>query len=292
MRWSEPLTIYLAAGASFGVSRYLCAERNQTRLRALFEGTAAALLWPLAGVAILFNRLRHAEGRNASENAIEARAASRVEDARHAFMRSVVEMLERVRLARYLKRDEMERTLYALREGAEQYVSLAGVEPYVCPDSEPAAHELELARLSGRRGQDLFVAGRCAHRRNVSRIRARYERERARLLRKLRELRMEDENLPPVYREDAGWAELRELAEARLEIYSRATDLFSLLEDEGAARSAARLLDEECADLRRLQRESVEAACVNDLRGEEKCIEQPPQLICKDHPRETTFTQG
>ncbi len=292
MRWSEPITIYLAAGAPFGVSRYLCVEKRQGRLRAVLEGAGIAFFWPLMGAAILFKRLRHLESEKASGRAVEARGSSRVEEAVHAFMVSVNEMLEVIRLARCWERDGTERALYALREGAEQYAGLARVEAETQSDAQPAAHEMELARISGRLGDDLLVAGRCAHRRNVSRIKSRYERERARLLRKLRELRQEEESLPPIYREEAVAAERRKLSEARLEIYLRATDLFSLLEDAGAARSAAVLLYEERSCLQRLLSESGEDARVSVFQGEERCTEQSPQLMYKDRLKETTFTQG
>ena len=292
MRLSEPITIYLAAGAPFGVSRYLCAGKHESRLRALLKGTAATLLWPLVGAAILFKRLRLMDREDATEGAINARVAARVEEAGRAFMVSVNVMLEALRRTPDLKREEMERTLYTLRDCAEQYVGLAGMQETADLEAPPAAHELELARISGRRGDDLLVAGRCAHRRNVARIRARYERERSRLLQKLAELRALEGNSLPAYIGDADLATRRQLSEARLEIYLRVTDLCSLLEDADAARQASRLLNAECSYLRRLQEKKSEDAGCTRLPGEERCIEQPPQLIYKDRLTETTFTQG
>lgn len=291
MRWSEPLTIYLAAGASFGVSRYLhAAGRARSRRRAVAEGMAAALLWPLAAAAILTKRLRHACEDGPAEGACAGMRA-RVEDARRNFVSSVNKMLEIMRASRMTMGETLEQTLYAMREGAEQYVGLAGMFENADEKEAPAAHEAELARLCGRRGDDLSIAARCLHRRNVSRVRAHYHRERSRLLRKLAELRARDEDDPLSYAgDDARRAVRRKLSEARLEIYLRATDLFSLLEDERAARGAAQLTDAECLTLRRL-RETDEAA-VERASGVEKCTEHARPLMSKDPLSATTCTRG
>ncbi|HEY0322662.1 MAG TPA: hypothetical protein VGC66_17035 [Pyrinomonadaceae bacterium] len=291
MRWSEPVTIYLATGASFGVSRYLCAaSRTKSRRRATVEGLAAALIWPLVAAAILFKHLRHGKEDKATGE-LEARVRVRVEEAGRALVISVNKMLEAVRASRTLEREVLEQTLYALREGAEQYVGLAGMEAEADADATPAAYEMELARVSGRRGEDVLLAGRCVHRRNVSRIKARYESERSRLLRKLAALPMEEGNSATSNPADADRAERPKMSEARLEIYLRAADLFSLLEDERAARSAAQLVDAECSYLRRF-REANEEAEGAPAPGEEKCTGHKPQLIYKDPLRATTFTQG
>lgn len=271
MRWSEHATIYLAAGASFGVNRYLSvAGRRKSSLRAVVEGLAAMLLWPMVCAAILVKRARLPEEGASDEQAVLAHG--RIDDARRAFIIAVNFMLEAARRSRSLKRDETESLLYALREGVEQYVDLAGVKEHLDEQAAPAKHEMELARISGRRGRDLQVAGRCAHRRNVQRIRAHYERERSRLLRKLEELHALEDG---------------RMTEARLDVYLRAADLFSLLEDEGAARAASRLVDAECSRLRRASENSQARTS-----GEEPCTENANPLSYKDPRRSTMFTQG
>ncbi|HKS27298.1 MAG TPA: hypothetical protein VJS44_05735 [Pyrinomonadaceae bacterium] len=282
MRPSEPITIYLAIGASFGVSRYLSAVSvSRGRTRAIAEGLGAALLWPLAAAAILINGLRHRHGAEA-EREREAKARGRVEEARRAFLISIDKMLEAVRALPQVAGGPAEQTLFALRDSAEQYAWLGLLDARADEDDEPEAYEAELARVSGRRGEDLRVAARCVHRRNVSRVKAHYQRERSRLLGKLAELRAE-----------VSGEETIESAEARLELYLRAADLFSLLEDERAVRSAAKLVDAECLTLRRLREaeDAAAAAASSRAHGEERCAEHP-QLILKDQLRATTFTQG
>lgn len=291
MRLSEPVTIYLAAGASFGVSRYLCAVGYaKSRRRAVAEGIAAALLWPIAAAAILIKQLRHVHEKD-GRGGQDARVHARVEEASRTFIISVNKMLETLRALRMTaERETVEQTLYALREGAEQYVGLTRMDADADEYAKPAAYEGELARISGRRGADLVVAARCVHRRNVSRIKAHYRRERSRLLRKLAELRSEEDSSLSSKRDEGCSAGRREMSEARLEIYLRAADLFSLLEDERAARSATLLIDAECLTLRRL-REKDEAA-TRLAYGEERCTDRSPQLMSKDPLRATTFMQG
>lgn len=287
MRLSELVTIYLAVGASFGVSCYLRAQNcARNRRRSFVEGIIATLFWPLAAGAILFGRLRHVYEERATEE-----PCARIEETRRAFVVSVNKMLDVARNSRRTKREEMERTLYALRESAEQYVVLAVAETADDREAAPARYEMELARISGRRDDDLLVAGHCAHRRNILRIKARYERERSRMLDALTELRMEDGDSLASYLEDADIAERKLMSEARLELYGRAVDLFSLLKDAGAAKIAARLLDVECSCLRRQKESNADAGQASD-HGEERCTEHTPQLIYKDRPRETTFTTG
>ena len=287
MRLSETITIYLAVGAPFGVSCYLRAQNSAgSRRRAFVEGIAAAFFWPLAASAILFKRLRHVDEKGGADEPF-----ARVEEAGRSFVVSVNKMLEVTRHTRRADREKMERTLYALRESAEQYVGLAGAETAADREVAPARFEMEMARISGRRGDDLLIAGRCAHRRNISRTKARYERERSRLLNALAGLRMEEDISLPAYLDDADRAERKLLSAARLEIYVRAMALFSLLEDDRAAKIAAPLLDEACYGLRRLHESNADTG-IASAAGEERCTEQTPQLIYKDRPRETTFTTG
>jgi hypothetical protein len=288
MRWSEAVTIYLAVGASFGVSRYLCAAGGiKSRRRRSAEGLTATLLWPLVAAAILAARLRHSDEVEAADDT-GALLRAQVEEAGRALLLSVNELMETEREA---KRETMEHTLYALRDGAEQYLELAGMQACVTEEGEPEAHEMELARVAGRRGQDLKLAGLCAHRRNVSRVHTRHARERARLLRKLSELRAGEGKALPLEHEEANDAWRLKQSEARLKVYASAARLFSLVEDEGAERCAAQLREAECATLRRLKVWEEERAHAS-LPGEEKCTEHTHRLIYKDPLRATTFTQG
>ena len=289
MRLTETMTIYLAAGAPFGVSAYL-REQSQTsgEARRLARAAAATLFWPVALMAILFRSNRHPVDDEAVDTG--ARRESKIDESTRAFMRSVQKTLE---LARTPQRRaaEMERTLYALRESVEQYVGLARSQAEEDFDGAPVKHEMELNHIAGRRGDDLIVAGRCVHRRNVSRLIARRRRARTRLLHALAELRVEEGNFPDGDGAGERMDGRREMAEARLEIFNRAIDLLSLLDDTSAVACAARLMDAECSRLRRLQ-EANRGEALECASMEKRCTEQRPQLIFRDRPRETTFSQG
>jgi hypothetical protein len=136
---------------------------------------------------------------------------------------------------------------------------------------------MELCRIAGRRGDDLLLAGRCLHRRNVARLLAHRERARSSLLHALAAVReLMDEAAARKYATAA-----RHASVAILRFYGCAVNLLSLLEDEAAARATLRLLDAECARLRRL-----EAA------GTERSQEQPPigEEVCTPHAHPLAFT--
>ncbi len=290
MRLTETMTIYLAAGAPFGVSAYLREQSQPSgEARKLAHAAAALLFWPLALIAILFRFNRHQVDEGSLDN--DTRAEAKIDESTRAFLRAVQKTLELARTPRAAA-EEVERTLYALRESMEQYVGLARSEAEEDSDGAPVKHEMELNRIAGRRGDDLIVAGRCVHRRNVARLIARRRRARTRLLHALAELRVEEGNSPDG--DDAGMdagSVRREMSEARLEIFNRAIDLLSLLDDTSAVACAARLMDAECSRLRRLQEANQEQAHASAF-VEERCTEHRPQLIFRDRPRETTFSQG
>lgn len=285
MRLSEIITIYLAVGAPFGVASYLRKDARVGRFqRAFAEAVAAALLWPLPAAAILFKRLRHIDGRRATEELY-----ARIAEAERALLLSVNRILLMTPQQGSLTEEKRAQTLYALRESVGQYVCLAVAD--TDERAEPARHEMELARLCGLRGEELRVAGRCAHRRNLSRVHARFEHERSRLLSKLPELSAEADDSSSAYLDERARAERRPLSEARLEFYRRAVALFSLLNDVQAAGCAARSLERECYRLRSLRESDQKRKPASNL-GEEPCTEQSAQLIYKGLQRETTFTQG
>ncbi len=144
--------------------------------------------------------------------------------------------------------------MYSARECVERYVGLALACEGARTDASPSERELELCRLAGGAGDDLLLAGRCIHRRNVTRLFAHRERARAELIHALAGVR-EEAGRPRAGAQPSGSfdAAARRASESLLRALARAGELLSLLEDEEAARRVARLLDAECARLRRLE---------------------------------------
>lgn len=256
MRLSEFITIYLAAAAPFGVAYFLRANaRGRAATLALARAAAAALLWPLTALVLL---RASAEGGGEPEQSDELLTGDerRIEQARRALvnsLRGVEDVLESGRAAC----GEAERhALFAAREAVERYVGLTLAARGADAEAAPTEREMELCRLAGRAGEDLLTAGRCVHRRNVTRLVAHRERARSELVHALAGARETVIGFQTTLPRDA--AAGAEISEALLHSLARAVELLSLLDDRGAVLAAARLLDAECARLRRLEARAEE----------------------------------
>jgi hypothetical protein len=166
--------------------------------------------------------------------------------------------------------------MFSARECVERYVGLVLACVGARKEANPSERELELCRLAGGAGDDLLLAGRCIHRRNVSRLFAHRERARAELIHALAGVREEAGRLhadaQPSESFDATAA--RRASESLLRALARAVELLSLLEDEEAARRVARLLDAECARLRRLGAAGTSEATEDGRKGAQVCTTQ------------------
>lgn len=254
MRLSETITIYLAIAAPFGVN-YFLRERSgkeQQRVRALFKAAFAGLLWPLVAAAAFRLRQPAALPLTAAERerAIDERTSEKIKSAQQQLFAA----LERVReLAQPLARndEELEQSIRMAREGIEKYTGLTLALAEMSLDAPPAKSEMELCRIAGREGDDLLLAGRCIHRRSVARLVAHQARSRTELLHAFATVRELGGDTSAKLLPDVAAA--RYLSVAVIKFYGEAINLLSLVEDESAAIRTARLLDAECALLRKLE---------------------------------------
>ncbi|HEV3468576.1 MAG TPA: hypothetical protein VG148_04595 [Pyrinomonadaceae bacterium] len=245
MRLSELAIIYLATAAPFGVAFFIRRqERGGGRALALARAAGLALVWPVAAARLL-------SGRGGTAEESELRDGRRVERARRETVNSLRDAEEAMRRAGLLGDEASRHALFAARECVERYAGLALACADARPSAAPTEREMELCRLAGRAGEDLLVAGRCFHRRNVTRLVAHRERARAELSKALAAVRGLADGLADATRRDEEAA--RAVSRALLQTFARAVELLSLLEDREAALGAARLLDAECARLRRLE---------------------------------------
>ena len=245
MRLSEAITIYLAAGASFGADNLL--RRFRTWLKAI----GAAILWPLTAATFLYLRRHRAADRTAGTT-IEHASTQFMEKIRQAsrkLLSSLYRLVELAKVSSGGESEKMELGARAIREIVEKYVELTMAAAETDLDALPSEREMELFRVAGRRGDDLLLAGRCIHRRNAARLVAHQARARTELLHALAEIREGGGGVTALMNVHAA----RHLSVETLRFYACAFDLLSLLEDESAATSVARLLDTECARLRRLE---------------------------------------
>ncbi|HEX8143207.1 MAG TPA: hypothetical protein VF553_11470 [Pyrinomonadaceae bacterium] len=274
----EAITIYLAAGAPFGVSYYLRRERGRARTSDLLRGTWAALLWPVAAATVFLARRPQRADAADEEDAATLRVEEKIERAKRQLLAMLHKVEELARAVPGRGGRTGERVALVVCESIEKYVGLTLGSRDASADGPPTGTEMELCRVAGRTGEDLLIAGRCIHRRNVARLSAHRERARANLLHALAELRdlTADASSAP-----GEITAARHASVAILRLYAEAINLLSLLEDEDAARKVARLLDAECARLRRL-----EAASPGRSHEERPAGEEP----CRPHTHRLAFT--
>jgi len=280
---SDLFIIYLAAAAPFGVSRFLAEHASGTAtLPALFKGAGAALAWPVTSLARLL--LRGSGGRTFKELSQDEQRVERVKRAAVNALRAVEDALE---LAREPLGEADRHTLYVARESVERYVGLALASAQARPEAKPTAREMELCRIAGRGGDDLLTAGRCVHRRNVTRLVAHRERASSELVQALaavcalaHEMRAPRPSADSEEQLRAGGVE--RISEALPRALSRVAELPACFDDRATAESVARLLEaERGASGRAAGRE-----------GEEPCTTQAVPTAFASSPLRTTTSHG
>jgi hypothetical protein len=269
MLLSELAVIYIAAAAPFGVARFLEDHRRRARpVRRLAKSAAHALAWPLEAKRLVAEYARAMHTRRARESFARRADEHHSPDARRAELlkRAVVNSLREAEdlllEARSAPGESERHALFAARECVERYVGLSLACAEADDDAGPSEREMELCRVAGRTGDDLLVAGLCVHRRGVARLLAHRERTRSELLHAL-----------AAGCEVARGGECMRASGAALAALRSAIELMSLFDDRAAAVAAARLLDAECARLRRLEAEGPHAA-QGVVEGAESCTTQ------------------
>ncbi|HEV2913471.1 MAG TPA: hypothetical protein VGX92_09330 [Pyrinomonadaceae bacterium] len=290
----EAITIYLAAGAPFGVSHFLRGHGEAARPAALLRAAWAALLWPVAAATtLLLARRRGSADDGAAANdgdAFGAKDEAKIERARRQLLATLFRVEELARALPGVERGRSELIARAVLESAESYTGLTLGAARVNADDRPGKREMELCRIAGRKGDDLLLAGRCIHRRNVARLEAHRARARTTLLHALAEVR-ELVGEASAHGTD-GIAAARHRSVAILRFYGCAVNLLSLLEDEGAALAVARLLDAECARLRRLEAVGPNIWAEHSAGGGEECTPHARRLAFTGPSQTSPLTRG
>ncbi len=289
MRLSETITIYLAVAAPIGVSQYLRddAASSMSRVRALALAAWAALVWP---VTLWLMWLSHRRARAGVSGGRDAPSFDqRIDRARRAVL-AVIHQVEDIVL-RSLDLSGAQQSRYALfaaREAFERYVGLSVAASEVVTDRTPSTRETELCRVAGRRGEDLLIAGLCTQRRGVARLLVHRDRARHDALHALAELHeMMGRNRVALHADAA-----RQLAETMLQVYTRAIDLFSMFDDRRAATTTARLLDSQCARVRRYDSLSLTPAPEPAGEGVTCSTPLPPNSPIMHRPQSPTLARG
>ncbi|HEV2706125.1 MAG TPA: hypothetical protein VGV59_09390 [Pyrinomonadaceae bacterium] len=272
MRLSEIITIYLATAAPFGVAHF---QRGRGRVvRRLFGASCVALAWPLTAVSFLSETKAQRDACVSNEDVAveetEAKDEERLERVRRALFDSLLRVEELYETARGTSDERARHAFFAARESVERYAGLTVAARSADLHAPPTPRELEMCRIAGRVGEDLLIAGRCLHRRNVIRLRLQRERARGDMLHALAEAgELVRESSPFASHAQAVSPDARRLCEALFEAYAGVVKLLSLLDDSAAALAVSRLHEAECARLRR----RLEAQGAGDAKGD-LCITQ------------------
>jgi len=282
---SELFIIYLAAAAPFGVARFLSEHaRGAAFGPALLKGAGAALAWPFTSLPRLLKHL--ASGRGAEpvggasgpdEQSVEAAKRGALNA-----LRAVEDLLEE---AHAFGAKAERHALFAARECVERYAGLALAAAQARPEAPPSARELELCRIAGRGGDDLLTAGRCVHRRNVTRLLAHRERACSELVQALAAVRdLARPTRIPDPLEHLRDDHVKRISEALLGALSRVSGLLSLFDDRATASRVERLLDAE--------RERYGRAWDGSNEGEESCTTQAVPTAFATPPLRTNTSHG
>jgi len=298
MLLSELAIIYLATAAPFGVSRFLTRNaQGVRRSHALADCAAAALAWPLTALMLLF---KSAKARADKAKSVDESASSdeqSVENVKRSTINAIRAVEDLLVKACGLKSEAERHTLFAACASVERYAGLALACVGLREDAAPSERELELCRITGRTGDDLLVAGRCIHRRNVSRLLAHRERARAELVHALADAgdvahAIYSTSRPFHSPKQTGGEAAKRISEALLHAFSRAIELLSRFDDRAAVVGVARLLDAECARLRRLEARDEAATPVRPNEGVGQCTTQAVHTAFATQRLPTTTSTG
>ncbi|HZT60786.1 MAG TPA: hypothetical protein VFA21_19440 [Pyrinomonadaceae bacterium] len=294
---SEITIIYLAAAAPFGVARFVEERERGTRAAlSILKSATASLGWPATAL------------RSLTKNAAKAQTCAALSDFERGVpdeqcveraRRSTVNSLRAVEdlIVKASGHDcEAERlALFAARECVERYAGLALACESAREEAQPSPREVELCRVAGRDGEDLLVAGRCLHRRNVMRLRAHRERARSELVHALaaarevtRDIYSSQLQFHPAERDETE----KRLSEALTQALSSAVELLSLFDERETVAAVARLLEAKRARLRRISPRPADAApgCADE--GENPCTTRAAHTAFATRPLPTTTSTG
>lgn len=281
---SEFFIIYLAAAAPFGVSRFLSERaRGAGAWVALAKAAGAALGWPVASLPRLLGR---AASRRAGE--VEESVAGRegegqrVEQSKRAAVNALRLVEDLLEVARARGGDDSWRhALFAAREGVERYAGLSLAAAHAEPEARPTAREMELCRIAGRGGDDLLTAGRCVHRRNVTRLVAHRERAGVELVHALAAVcALAREARPDELEERLRAADAERISEALLRALARVAELPAQFGDGVTADGLTRLLD------------AVRGRPAREGEGEASCTTQAVPTAFASSPLRTRTSHG
>lgn len=247
---SEIIIIYLAVGAPFAVHFVL---HNLPVTKNLFlKSFGVAIFWlPLMAIKVFY-------GKNQNE---DFHKNEKLEFVR----RSLLSTLNEIRAAsEVIKSDQnIEELIWVIRENAEKYSGLTLACESLDETDSPSEHEVEIYRITGCKSDELKIAARCTHRRNVRQILEHRNRAGASFLHALVEM-YESINdgsaMNPI--------SARQINGLLLRLYANAVEILSLIEDEKAVEIVTGLSDKASIRLTAIESEEIK----QEVIGEKECL--------------------
>ncbi|HVG37735.1 MAG TPA: hypothetical protein VM870_00525 [Pyrinomonadaceae bacterium] len=292
MKLNEWIIIYLAVAAPFAATRLLQA-RSARPISTTFLALGLALLWPLAALRQFHRlwRLRPARPGKDEELTNEAGESFggvfRAEESMRHSLAAVEEFMNTANTPGAPPAvEECKHHAFRLRQLLDQHCRLSFASRAMRSDSAPEPRAVELCRLAGRGGEDLQIAARCLHRQNAGKLARRLEGSAQEFIHALAECGEAARSAAmPLDRLVAA-----QLSAALVRLYGSAVELFSHLDDQSSALRAGRLLDAECARLRRLESDRT-AARVDFMTDSPQHDSGPPPAV-PAQPSLTTLARG
>ncbi len=285
MHLSEILVIYMAIAAPYGVASFLRQTSSESLMKRLVEVSGATLLWPLAWIWRICNNHNGCAFAVSAQDQIDEQDSTKIETAARKLLAALDDSRE---LTCLNDTEKNARLIYECRQIIETYVGLTQLAD--ANSTAPSAREMEIARIGGRRGDDLLLAGLCIHRRNAARLAAHLRSAREQFVQSLTKAHDITHALSSASPDDP--LKDQELSTRTLHVYGHAIDLASLLEDSETVLRIAHLLDAECARLRFLDTQAIkDVHHSSDI--EESCLTtHVTRAASADRLPRTTFTQA
>lgn len=286
MRLSELIIIYLAAAAPTGVAYFMQGHKPARRILRCLRATVIALLWPIT-LGVRLRQLRSNQQRTIDADAMRGPETieARIDTAERALIGTLHQTDDLLRETYGARATRARTAATDARAAIERFVALALALATQERTATPSARELELCRIAGRTGDDLLIAGRCMHRRNLARLRAHHAQASTDFVRALATLLETIEHDLPVARADAPvFAQLYWLV---IRTFAQAFDLLSLLDEQPAAMSVARLLDAACAWARRHEVIELPHTSAQEIGGRLCSPQTTPSKLTRPTPQPT-----
>ncbi len=169
MRLIDFIVIYLAAAAPFA-ARQLVRSSGPRSVLPIMKSVAHGITWPLSLLNYLSGRSDTEQITSTASNTVSTRCGVDVA------LLQFVNDLDLLSCTIFFNTDKQssafEDVVKRVRLAAEKFAALTLAMGEMAHDDSPAPHQSELARIAGRTGDDLLIAGICAHRQSLLKLAA------------------------------------------------------------------------------------------------------------------------